>query len=197
MTWSGIQGRFRRLMTGVARAVDRTPLTPNAITVIGSALNLAPAALIALDHHLWAGVILLPATALDSLDGALARLQGSASRFGAFLDSVLDRYVEIFFFAGASWYYAQSADQWGVFGSLLAISGSLMVSYCRARAEGLGLECKVGYLQRPERLLILGLALIASAIAADWILLASIWVLATVTNLTALQRILHVRRIAG
>ncbi len=196
MTWSELQERFRRMMTAMARIVDRTPLTPNAITVIGSTLNLAPAALIAFDHHLWAGVILLPTTALDSLDGALARLQGSASRFGAFLDSVLDRYVEIFFFAGASWHYANSAEQWGVFGSLLAICGSLMVSYCRARAEGLGLECKVGYLQRPERLLILGLALVLSATAADWILLAAIWILAAVTNITALQRILHVYRIA-
>ena len=183
-------------MTGLARIVDRTPLTPNSITVAGSALNLIPALLIALEHHLWAGIILLPATALDSLDGALAMLQGSDSRFGAFLDSVLDRYVEIFFFAGLSWHYAQSADNWGVFGSLLAIGGSLMVSYCRARAEGLGLECKVGFLQRPERLLILGIALILSALLVEWILLAAVWFLAAVTNFTALQRILHVGRIA-
>ena len=197
MSWSRLQERFRSLMTGLARVVDRTPLTPNSITVLGSALNLAPALLIALDQHLWAGVVLLPATALDSLDGALARLQGSASRFGAFLDSVLDRYVEIFFFAGLSWHYAQSSEHWGVFGSLLAVSGSLMVSYCRARAEGLGLECKVGILQRPERLLILGIALILAPLLADWILLAAVWVLAAVTNFTALQRILHVRRAAG
>lgn len=197
MTWSRLQERFRILMTGLARVVDRTPLTPNAITVVGSALNLVPALLIALDYHLWAGIILLPATALDSLDGALARLQGSASRFGAFLDSVLDRYVEIFFFAGLSWHYAQSSEHWGVFGALLATGGSLMVSYCRARAEGLGLECKVGFLQRPERLLILGLSLILAALIADWILLTAVWILAAVTNFTALQRILHVHRIAG
>ena len=197
MTWSRLQERFRNLMTGLARIVDRTPLTPNAITVVGSGLNLVPALLIALDYHLWAGIVLLPATALDSLDGALARLQGSASRFGAFLDSVLDRYVEIFFFAGLSWHYAQSSEHWGVFGALLAISGSLMVSYCRARAEGLGLECKVGFLQRPERLLILGLALMAAAVFAAWILLAAVWALAAVTNFTALQRILHVRRVTG
>jgi CDP-diacylglycerol--glycerol-3-phosphate 3-phosphatidyltransferase len=197
LTWSRLQERFRNLMTGLARFVDRTPLTPNAITVLGSALNLIPALLIALDYHLWAGVILLPTTALDSLDGALARLQGSASRFGAFLDSVLDRYVEIFFFAGLSWHYAQAPDHWGVFGALLAIGGSLMVSYCRARAEGLGVACKVGYLQRPERLLILGLALILAVLVADWILLTAVWVLAVVTNFTALQRILHVRRVTG
>ena len=183
-------------MTGLAKVVDRTPLTPNSITVVGSALNLVPALLIALDLHLWAGLLLLPATALDSLDGALARLQGSASRFGAFLDSVLDRYVEIFFFAGLSWHYAQTGLHWGVFGSLLAVCGSLMVSYCRARAEGLGLECKVGFLQRPERLLILGIALIVAALTVDWILLAAIWLLAAVTNFTALQRMLHVYRVA-
>ena len=72
-----------------------------------------------------------------------------------------------------------------------------MVSYCRARAEGLGLECKVGFLQRPERLLILGLSLVAAAVVADWILLAAVWVLAAVTNFTALQRIQHVRRSTG
>ncbi len=180
-------------MTTLARGVDRTPLTPNAITLVGSALNIVPAVLIALNFHLAAGLLLLPITALDSLDGALARLQGNASEFGAFLDSVLDRYVEIFYYAGITWHFSQTGDQWGIFGSLLAIGGSIMVSYCRARAEGLGMECKVGILQRPERLILLGVALIFSS----WLLLGAIWLMAVVTNFTAGQRIWHVYRISG
>ena len=186
--WQKAQSRFKAIMTSLARIVDRTPLTPNAVTLIGSGLNLAPAALIAFDQHLFAGLLLLPMSALDSLDGALARLQGSASKFGAFLDSVLDRYVEIFFFAGAAWYFAETSTRLGVMGSLLALSGSLMVSYCRARAEGLGIECKVGILQRPERLIILGVALVFST----YLLLPAIWLLAVVTNFTAFQRVRHV-----
>lgn len=132
---------------------------------------------------------MLVASAVDTLDGAVARVRDEVTEFGAFLDSTLDRYVEVAYFGALIWLFLQRDDPAGVILSFVILSGSIMVSYTRARAEGLGLHGKVGILQRPERLIILGIALIFSG----WLLLPVLWAMAVVTNFTVLQRVLHVR----
>jgi CDP-diacylglycerol--glycerol-3-phosphate 3-phosphatidyltransferase len=136
------------------------------------------------------GFAFLLASAFDALDGAVARATNSASPFGAFLDSVMDRYSESALFIGllALFTSRQQFDMAVV--SSVALVGSLLVSYARARAEGLGVDCEVGILQRPERVVLLG----AGLIFADALLVPVIWLLAVVTNATVVQRIIHVWR---
>ena len=135
------------------------------------------------------GFLLIFAALFDTLDGALARATGQVSEFGAFLDSSLDRYSEGVTLAGLAFYYAELGDSTVeimlLFTTLL---GSLMVSYTRARAEAVGIECKVGIMQRPERIIVLVIGLLTG-----WITIA-LWILAILTNFTALQRILDVRK---
>ena len=137
------------------------------------------------------GVALLLASALDMLDGAVARATGTASPFGAFLDSVADRYSEAAMWMALVIVFAQKNDALLVAGSVLAMAGSLLVSYARARAEGLGLDCEVGWFQRPERVVALALGLMVP----DLLLGPVVWLLAIVTNVTVVQRVLHVRRL--
>jgi CDP-diacylglycerol--glycerol-3-phosphate 3-phosphatidyltransferase len=138
-------------------------------------------------YERWAGVLIVVVGLFDALDGALARSTGQTSRFGAFLDSTLDRFAEIALYLGLLYLYR--ADPLATVLVYLSITGSLMVSYTRARAEGLGLECKVGFFTRLERLgvLVLGLLLERTILA--------LLVLAVFSNLTALQRMWHVWRV--
>jgi len=126
---------------------------------------------------------------LDALDGALARLTGQKSRFGAFLDSFVDRLCEAVLYLGLLIFYTRHGARQEIMLIYAAIVGSLLISYARARAEGLGLECKVGLLTRMERIAILSLALILNRMSI------ALWVLAILTNFTALQRVYHVWRI--
>jgi CDP-diacylglycerol--glycerol-3-phosphate 3-phosphatidyltransferase len=125
------------------------------------------------------------------LDGAVARAMGTASRFGAFFDSMIDRYAEAGVLVALIAYFAGAGESVFALGSALALVGSLLVSYARARAEGLGVDCEVGILQRPERVVLLGIGLLFP----DLLLAPVVWGLAAVANATAVQRILHVRRL--
>ena len=144
-----------------------------------------------------AGFLVLATGTLDILDGHVARLMNNETRRGAFLDSVIDRYAEFFGYLGLIVFFAAG---WPVWAALLAILGGMMVSYTRARAEGLGVTCDVGLLQRPERFVLLGFGSIASSIAVQIVggnhelLAATIGVLAVMTNITALQRLIHISR---
>ena len=130
------------------------------------------------------------ANAFDMLDGALARVTGRVSRFGAFLDSTMDRYEEAVLYLGIGvWLYSRS-DGLLLLAGYLAIIGSILVSYTRARAESLGIGGEVGWLPRPERLVLLAAGLIFHL----YLLAPVLWLLAVFTNVTAVQRILHVRR---
>lgn len=177
----------RRLAERIARILARTGVTPNGLTVIGFILNVGVAVVLASGTLQVGGALLLVAGAFDMLDGALARVTGLSSRFGAFLDSSLDRYSEAALLFGLSFDAVRRGDEVVALLAFAVIVGSLMVSYCRARAEGLGLECEVGFAPRPERVLILGLGLI---VGLEFLALA---VLAGLTHVTAVQRILHVR----
>jgi CDP-diacylglycerol--glycerol-3-phosphate 3-phosphatidyltransferase len=173
----------------LGQALARTGISPNVLTTVGCILNFGVAAVIALGYLSLGGVLILFAGAFDMLDGALARASGRTTTFGAFLDSTLDRYSEAAVFLGIFIEAAMRNDIQVQLLTYAAAIGSLMVSYARARAEGLGLRNSVGFLQRPERVILLGVGLIVG-----WQVYA-LWVLAILTNVTALHRILHVRRL--
>ncbi len=183
-----IEGWFRQRMVSVAALVARSGISPNAITIITLALNCAVAAVIATGNLLAGGILVLVVGALDSLDGALARATGRATTFGAFLDSTLDRYSEAVLFLAVIYHFRDDSNL--VLLAYVALVGSLLVSYARARAEGLGLDCEVGWLARPERVVVLGLGL------ATGLTIYALAILAFFTHVTALQRIVHVYRIA-
>jgi CDP-diacylglycerol---glycerol-3-phosphate 3-phosphatidyltransferase len=169
-----------------ARGLARTGATPTQLTLIGFGLNVAVAAVLAVGLLPLGGALLLLAGAFDTLDGALARISKRATTFGAFLDSTLDRYSEAALLLGLLYDASRRGDVAVSIVTYVAIVGSLLVSYCRARAEGLGLDCEIGIAPRPERVVALGLGLIAGLELPVLILLA------VVTHLTAVQRILHV-----
>lgn len=174
-------------VTALARWLHRIGVTPNMISFAGFLLTIGSAALLATGNLRVGGFILWIAAMFDMVDGTLARLGDSESRFGAFLDSTLDRYSESITFLGLALYFADRSDgQTQIILILLTLIGSWAVSYTRARAEGLDIECKVGILQRPERLFILIAALILGLV------LPVLWFLAVMTNVTAFQRIYEV-----
>lgn len=171
-------------VTAFARWLQSIGVTPNMISFTGFALTIASAALLAAGYLLIGGFILWAAAMLDMVDGTLARISKSESKFGAFLDSTLDRYSESITFLGLAVYYAnQNNAQTPLLLIFFTLVGSWAVSYTRARAEGLDIECNVGFLQRPERLVLL----IASLILG--LVLPVLWLLAVMTNVTAVQRI--------
>lgn len=177
-----------------ARWLGHVGLTPNALTIIGSLLTASVGLLIAQGWFLAAGLCLWLFSATDTLDGALARATGRVSVFGAFLDSVCDRYAEAAVFFGLVWWYQSVGDALGVGLAYVALVGSLMVSYARARAEGVGLQAaEVGWFQRPERIIALGIGLLVAPVAPA-ALLAVLAVLAVLTTVTVLQRVVHVAR---
>jgi CDP-diacylglycerol--glycerol-3-phosphate 3-phosphatidyltransferase len=164
-------------------------VTPNMISVAGFAGNVAAGALAAGGHFLAAGVVMLIFSALDLLDGALARKTGTVTRFGAVFDSVLDRLSEAAVLAGLLFHYTQLGGHTQEVALIYAaMVGSIMVSYVRARAEGLGLELREGLFTRAERVLLLGAALIIG----DSVILWALWVLAVLSHATAAQRVFTV-----
>lgn len=176
----------RRSLTPVAAALVRLGITPNALTITGLLLNFGVAAVLAGGYELLGGVLVLFAGLFDMLDGAVARLGKKVTVFGAFLDSTLDRYSEAAVFLGLLVSYVTQGRQTESLLVYAVVVGSLMVSYTRARAEGLNLKCEVGWLQRPERIAILGLGLIFGLVVPV------LWLLAIFTNFTAAQRIWYV-----
>lgn len=180
----------RWVVEPIARLLNRIGMTPNQLTVLGFFLSLVNAWLLAVGRLPLAGALILVFTALDAFDGTLARLSGQVTRFGAFLDSTLDRYVEAGLFFGLLVYFNRPGNSEPTYQylSFLAITGSFMVSYARARAEGLGLSCKSGWFTRVERIILLSAGLLVGQIRP------TLWLLAVLTNLTALQRMLHVYR---
>ncbi|GAC1323281.1 MAG: CDP-alcohol phosphatidyltransferase family protein [Chloroflexota bacterium] len=191
-----LKARSRTVALAPALLLGRLGLTPNALTIIGSVLTGSVGVLAAQGWFIAAGVCLWLFAATDTLDGALARATGRVSVFGAFLDSVCDRYAEAAVFFGLVWYYQARADALGVALAYLVIIGSLMVSYARARTEGVGLAAAdVGWFQRPERIIVLGLGFIGAAFFAPTLTVV-LGLLAALTTITVLQRVLHVARTA-
>jgi len=202
--------RYLRIVTPAGNFFARIGVHPNVLSVMGLILSIVAGLFYAMGHFFWGGCVVILAGTCDVLDGLLARQTGKASRFGAFFDSTLDRFGEVFIFMGLAWYFSGGGIFFGqvlnpspharsplaVVFIILAIAGSFMVSYTRARAEGLGVDCKVGLMQRPERitLLILGSLLGGIPVVGIAIIKVTLIVLAVLTNITALQRMVFVKK---
>lgn len=193
-----VQQRVRQFVTLIMRPLAQLGITPNTLTIVGLVLSMVTTVVIAQGYLLVGGLLVLFAGIFDMFDGALARAQNASTTFGAFLDSTLDRYSEGIILFGLFWYalHAQTLHEnlwpflheqsWMLSSIYIAVVGSLMVSYAKARAEGLGLECKTGLLARPERVVILAIGLITGTVI--WAVL----LLAIFSNFTAVERIAHV-----
>ena len=172
-------------------------LTPNAISITGLIGNLIAAVLILEEHFVLAGVAFILGSLCDMFDGRYSRMSGKGTPFGAFLDSTLDRVEEGVVLAAVAAWFAKEGNELAVGATVIAVVGSYMVSYTRARAEALGVECKVGIASRAVRVVILsvGLLFAAGELIPDFDLLEpAIYTMAALTVFTALQRVLHVRR---
>lgn len=181
----------RRRAEALMSAIGRVPLTPNQVTVVGVLLTFFASGLAAFGELRWAGVVLIVAGTCDILDGALARSTNASYPYGAFLDSTLDRYAEGAVYLGLAAYFIGAGgplQRWLVLATLAALAGSFLVSYVRARAQSLGFTCESGLFARPERVVVTVIGLILGG----WWLYGVVFLLALLTNLTALQRIREV-----
>jgi CDP-diacylglycerol--glycerol-3-phosphate 3-phosphatidyltransferase len=191
-----IQQEARRIAELIVRPLAAIGLTPNMATFLGLLLNGVTAAVLATGQLRLGGLLVLFAGIFDMFDGALARVQQRKTLFGAFFDSTLDRYSEGLVLLGVLLYVVSwppsPTRTWVVALTYVAALSSLMVSYTKARAEGLGLECKIGLMARPERVLLLAIGLILGGV--EW-LVWTMAVLAATSTYTAAQRIVHVWRL--
>lgn len=172
-------------------------LTPNAISMAGFVGNLVAAFLVLEEQFVLAGVAFILGSLCDMLDGRYSRMSGKGTPFGAFLDSTLDRIEEGIVLAAVAAWFAKDSNDLAVGATVIAVVGSYMVSYTRARAEALGVECKVGIASRAVRVVILSIGLVFAAeelIPGLDLLEPAIYVMAALTVFTAVQRVLHVRR---
>ena len=204
-----LQDWARRVARGAARVFVKTPITPNMLTLFGLVLNAAVAVLLATGHLVAGGVMVIFAGLFDMLDGALAKITERVTDFGAFLDSVVDRYSEAVVLLGLLlYYYSLPPSVAGVVNRYFApldpkvinivliyaiLFGSMMISYARARAGALKIKNEVGILARPERLVLLAVGLLFQTVLLEPVL----WVLAIGTQITAVQRIVHVWQVTS
>lgn len=189
---------FRVVIEPLARAFDRLGLTPNALTFVGLLLQACVGVLLALGYLPLGGLLLILFSAFDAIDGTLARLTGQVSRFGAFFDATIDRYAEALVLGGLLVYVMTSGAEIQVYLIYAAIVGSLLVSYTRAKAESLGIACTEGMLTRAERVAVLIIGLVLNtwqplAFLPNALTLA-LWILAVLSNVTAIQRVWAVWR---
>lgn len=183
-----VQDGFIRLIEPLIDLFVKLDIHPNTFTVWGLIISMVGAAFIAFDHLHLGGLFILLGGMCDVLDGKIARKSNKVSKFGALLDSSLDRYAEIFMFLGSAVYLVKHDYFLTSVMIFLALGGSSMVSYVRARAEGLGFDCKVGLMQRPERVVLMGVA----ALFHEQLFIAAVWIIAVLANYTAYQRMRHV-----
>lgn len=183
-----MRSRFKGILDPIAGFLNNLGLMPNTITILGLVGNTVGAILLVQGKMTLGGILILIMGPVDALDGTMARLRGESSAFGAFVDSVTDRYSELVIFAGLLTHYLLAGD-WFLAGlTYVAAAGSVLVSYVRARAQSLGYETKVGVLTRMERYLVLAPSLVIN------LPMIGLWIIAVLANVTALQRILDVRR---
>ena len=184
---------FLEFINPLADLLAKYKVNPNLITITGVLFGLGAGILIYFHHLFWGGIILLICGAIDTLDGKVASKLNKKSLFGAIFDSALDRYSEFFVYLGLTGHFWAS---WIIWLILFALIGSVMVSYTRARAEGLGISCTTGIMQRAERLLLLALGCILNVIInyRNIVLISVLVLIAVFSNVTAFQRIIYVRK---
>lgn len=212
----GLQQAIYFIINPFVRGLIRIGFTPNTVTTIGFLGNLIAAGMFVYAiqfstpeqpayHWIgWAGTVILFASLFDMLDGQVARLGNMTSTFGAMYDSVLDRYCELVTLGGICFFLNNTGYQTGAIITFAALVGSIMVSYVRARAEGLDIECKVGFMQRPERVVVTSLSAIICGVVGCTvenppfdpmlILIVAMTIIAIFANLTAYARIMHCRK---
>ena len=184
-----------RVVEPVARRLLRAGVTPNAVTVAGTLGVLVGALGFGARGHLVAGALIVTVFALtDLLDGTMARMSGGSTKFGAFLDSSMDRVADSAVFGAVAYWLATQHQYSGVAAALLCLAAGGLVSYVKARAEGLGMTCNVGIAERTERLLIVGVGGMLTGFNVDPALEISLWLLAAVSIFTVGQRMAHVYR---
>jgi len=176
------------LDTPLNHIAKRIPFSPNTLTFVGFLTTLSAAIIIPKNIRLG-GILILVGGIFDVFDGVVARSRGKATKFGAFLDSVLDRYSDAFLFLAVAWYFRDKGNLTGVYLSLGTLVGAFLISYARARAEGIGESCRTGIMERPERIILLTFAAITG-----W-LLPILWIMLILTHITVFQRIYHLWRI--
>jgi CDP-diacylglycerol--glycerol-3-phosphate 3-phosphatidyltransferase len=185
--------RFRRTFKGVVEPIgaffNRLGITPNTMTLIGLVGNTIGAYFLARGQMTIGGIFIIAMGPVDALDGTMARLRGESGVYGAFVDSVTDRYSELIIFGALVYYFSTTGNDLGVALAYAAAAGSVLVSYIRARAQSLGYDAKVGIFTRMERYLVLAPLLLLNQ--PFWAVL----IIAVGANLTAVQRIIHIRRI--
>lgn len=198
-----LQKLIYTLINPIIKGMIKMGITPNMVTTIGFVGNVIAAFLFIHASQLtpismgfswigWGGAILLFSGLFDMMDGRLARLGNMSTTFGAFWDSTLDRYSELFSLFGITLYLITVSGIWAGVITFLALVGSIMVSYVRARAEGLGIECKVGLMQRPERVVVTALAAIITGMTSNlWWLIGGMALIAVLANITAFWRVAH------
>ncbi len=180
--------RFKKLLDPIGAFLNKLGLTPNMITIFGLLGNIVAAFLIAKGYIFWGGVFILLTAPMDAIDGTMARLRGKVTKYGAFLDSVSDRYSELMVYGGLLYYFLNLDQTLACLLVFFSAVGSVMVSYTRARAEAVQYQAKIGIMTRIERYLVLvPMLLINRPIYA-------VWILAVFTNITAIQRVLSVRQ---
>jgi CDP-diacylglycerol--glycerol-3-phosphate 3-phosphatidyltransferase len=189
------QAQVRRLSMRLIQPVARSRISPNTLTIIGLLLNVVTAVVIGEGFLFAAGVLLLLAGVFDMADGALARVKNAASEFGDFLDATLDRLAEASVGLGLLWHALVKQDDLQVGLIYAVVLGSVMISYARARAEVLKLDCEVGIMARPERIVILAIGLILAQATRETALTVILAVLCLSTYYTVAQRIVHVYRV--
>jgi CDP-diacylglycerol---glycerol-3-phosphate 3-phosphatidyltransferase len=180
--------RLKTVLDPIGTFLNRLGISPNTMTMLGLFGNLIGALFLARGDMFLGGLFMLICTPFDALDGTMARLRGQASEFGAFVDSVTDRYSELFILGGLLFYYTQQGDALTTIGIYIAAAGSVLVSYVKARADSLKFDANVGILTRVERYLVLAPLLLFGLPQI------AIWIIAVLANITALQRIWKVRQ---
>jgi len=181
---------FKGILDPIASGLNQLGLMPNTMTILGLIGNTIGAAFIASGRVQLGGLIVLIMGPIDALDGTMARLRHMTGKFGAFVDSVTDRYSELVIFLGLLYYFIQQDNSLAVVVTFLAAAGSVLVSYVRARGQSLGWDTKIGILTRVERYLVLAPSLIINYP------IIGVWIIAIFANLTAIQRIIDIRRMA-
>jgi len=190
-----VRAGMTRVIEPVARGLLGAGISPNAVTVAGTVGVLVGAIGFGARGHLITGLVIVTLSALtDVLDGTMARLRGGSSTFGAFLDSSMDRIADGAIFGSVAYWLAVSGNRAGAVAALICLVAGGIVSYVKARAEGLGMTCNVGVAERAERLILVGVGGLLSGLGVGWGLPAALWLLAALSLVTIWQRIAHVHQ---
>jgi CDP-diacylglycerol--glycerol-3-phosphate 3-phosphatidyltransferase len=185
---------FPKLLNPLINLLVRLKISPNALTIIALLAGIGAGVLFFFERLVWAGILIIICGIFDIIDGKVAVLTNKQSLYGAIFDSTLDRYSEFFIYLGIASYFR---NHWALWITFWTILGSTMVSYTRARAEGLGFECRVGFMQRAERMVFLSVGTILGSLfkVFDTVMIAILIFIALVSNIAAIQRTLYVRKV--